>query len=311
MEKCNMCNQSIKENQLPACVNACPTGALSFGRYDSHDLPVWMYKEKLGPAVVLNGQQAGLTEIIPQRPDYKSQKVQNTKHVEWSLISFTLLSAASVTCFISSFLNGKQNEIISLVILMLAGLFSFFHLGKPWLSWRSLINIRKSELSREIAAYLAYMVSCIFAFLLPSEMTIIAGSLTGLILMLTIDRVYTRVDEKSALHSGQVLLAALTAIAFFSHSMLPLLFMAIIRFIFSMNTMRKKETGSYEYLFRFVRLAFIVIAVAGILSGKADIAAASVLFVAGEMIDRFLFYMDFKTPFFMNGINFENQAERL
>ncbi|MFW9854851.1 MAG: 4Fe-4S dicluster domain-containing protein [Candidatus Thorarchaeota archaeon] len=67
VEKCDFCSHSAKNGQLPACVGACPGGALYFGNLN-HDL-------------VTNGtfQTVPLSDTVKERMGYRLQEELGTK----------------------------------------------------------------------------------------------------------------------------------------------------------------------------------------------------------------------------------------
>ncbi len=226
ISKCHLCYSGFTEGRNPACSSACPTGALRFEllkdeNFDNHYS--WFPDKKLDPAIEFTAKQkCAPLEIIPenifgsgfQKTDGEAKNIS----AESSLILFSFLSALSVSSIVSSFIKGVFPEKnIFLPILLLAGVTSFFHLGKKFRSWRSLANLKNSPLSREIAAFIVYAFTSSLTVLFHLPGFLIASSITGLLFLILIDSVYIySVRNRSVLlHSGQTFISALLIISFF------------------------------------------------------------------------------------------------
>jgi anaerobic dimethyl sulfoxide reductase subunit C (anchor subunit) len=110
---------------------------------------------------------------------------------EWPLVVFTLLAQIGVGFFLAFslpiILSGDRPEARSallislagvLILLVAAGALSLFHLGKPLNAYRTLGNLRRSWLSREV--FFLLIASGLLAGLLALEWTR-AGSRTALV----------------------------------------------------------------------------------------------------------------------------------
>ena len=151
-----------------------------------------------------------------------------------SLLLFSFLSTFSVATLISSFIKGKFPEkMIFIPVLVLTGLISLFHLGRKSRSWRSVSNLRTSLLSREILFFITYAVLSTISIFVHIAVLIIISSFAGLIFLVMIDSVYIFSDKRKSviLHSGQTFISALLMASFFSGTILPFIFIALIKLI--------------------------------------------------------------------------------
>jgi formate dehydrogenase iron-sulfur subunit len=72
ISKCTMCNDRISNGMIPACVKACPTGALTFGERDkmlaSATKKVEVLKKKYPDAQALNADDVRVIYIVTGDP---------------------------------------------------------------------------------------------------------------------------------------------------------------------------------------------------------------------------------------------------
>jgi DMSO reductase anchor subunit len=201
---------------------------------------------------------------------------------------------------LTSFIKGEFPEKkIFLPVLLIAGLVSFIHLGRKLRSWRSVINIKSSPLSREIAAFIVYSVISLLAVFLLIPGLLIASSIAGLFFLLMIDSVYLFADrsKKVIINSGQTFISALLIGSFLSGSVLPFTFIALIKVALSLYNLSVKKLQSTYFSLRFLRIAFLVVSGASMISHISYNDFLIVfLFLAGELFDRIIFYIDFNPP---------------
>lgn len=310
--KCNLCVKALGEGRLPACAVACPTGALKYDilpdQINNSSLQ-WFPDKKLNPALLITGSQNDVpqriipdpvcnSEIISSKEDYQVKKS------DWSLILFTFLTTLSVAYISSSIISGiLPDPIIYSILIIAAGISSLFHLGKPLRAWRAIANLKESALSREILMFSIFTIVSIFTVFYGLPELILISSVIGLILLLLIDYVYIYSDKRMMtwMHSGQTFVSALLIVSFFSGSVLPFAFVALIKlisylFYFSVSEKSVNDTG-----LRFIRLALLIISGVSLITGISyPDAIIFFLFLSGEFIDRILFYIGY------NPLNIKN-----
>jgi Fe-S-cluster-containing dehydrogenase component/DMSO reductase anchor subunit len=324
--KCNLCYSGLIAGREPACSNACPTGALKFGElYEKtpDHLFSWFPDKGLNPAVEFSGtvnnaplkiipESAGSGEKSSQN-QIQNKKIKNISG-EVSLIIFSFLATISVSVLVSSFIKGVfPDKWILILLLVSTGLVSFFHLGKKFRSWRSLMNLRSSPLSREIAALIIYSVVSAFTAFLNLPALLVVSSISGLILLLLIDSVYifTYKNNSVILHTGQTFISALLIISFISGIVLPFVFIALLKLGLSFYNQIFKRLNNSDFTLRFMRIVFLIVPGLNlILHGLYSDIFIIIIFLSGELIDRILFYKDFNPLNINTLINKQIKIER-
>jgi Fe-S-cluster-containing dehydrogenase component len=306
IEKCNLCYSGLIEGRLPACSNGCPTGALSFGLLSGKTVeigPVWFPDKNLYPSIEFTAKQNIVPlRIIPEKTlnhEILHQENEKTVMGEWSLIGFTFLATLSVSTVISSLINGEfpANASIFILTIFMAGIISLFHTGRVLRSWRSLANIKTSPLSREIAAFILYSAFTLGALFFQLPFLLITASVTGLVLLITIDSVYIFADRRRSVvfHSGQTFLSSLLIISFFTGNVIPFIFIALIKLVSSIVNLSARSYTRNRFGIKFLRLALLIVTgISLVTGGNYPDPLIVTLFLTGEFIDRINFYDDFK-----------------
>jgi DMSO reductase anchor subunit/ferredoxin len=300
--KCNLCNTSPVAGGSPACASACPTGALSFGPLSetASDIPYpWFPDTKLKPAIEFTSTQLSTLQIILEIERRQSKQEVYPKNIsnEISLVIFSFLSVLSVATLITAFIQGTfSGNIISVVVLLLAGIVSLFHLGQKKRSWRAMTNLKKSPLSREIAAFIVYFTLSVATVVFRLPLLLVVSSVAGLIFLIMIDSVYIYSDKRKSIvmHSGQTFISALLIGSFLSGLTFPFIFLAAIKLISAGNNLFSKQDDNY-FIIRFLRLAFLILPAIAMISNNSHLESLTIfIFLTGELFDRILFYADFK-----------------
>jgi Fe-S-cluster-containing dehydrogenase component/DMSO reductase anchor subunit len=320
--KCHLCHQRLREDLIPACATACPTGALVYDKLDdienSLNIP-WFPDKNLGPAIRLTGSNFAPATIIPVQafdssPDIRKNKVIQSAP-EWSLIGFSFLTTLSVAQILDALITGQFPDRISLFLLItLACISSFFHLGKKMRAWKALMNIRSSPLSREIGLFILYFLQVAVAGILQLPFLFVLSSVTGLLLLCAIDAVYIFSDKRKSvfLHSGQTFISGLLIVSFLTGKIIPFMFIAVLCLASSIWQIRTSDNGSLLTVMKFIRISILIITGAAAVSGVSHQETEVIcLFLGGELLNRIIFYVDFK-PLNINRLNEDliNKATR-
>ena len=305
IEKCNLCIHLVTDDKLPACVSACPTGALKFGDTDpgkNQKKYQWFPLTDINPKIDFNsGPKEKPLKIIPPdkfvATDY--EKPATARHNNnFPLVLFSFLIAISVGLTFSEFLKQGIFQTIPIIIFTVAGgIFSLFHLGRKLRAWRAVLNPVKSPLSREILAYLLYLSFLIAAGLTMLPVIIVASLCTGVFLLISIDYVYKCADHKllTLIRKSNLLITGIYFSVFFTGY--HILFMVFAGFIFLVNLVYilKNKNLLYQGI-RVFRLLLLILAALFMVSGyKANDPIFILVVVGGELIGRFMFYEDFET----------------
>jgi Fe-S-cluster-containing dehydrogenase component/DMSO reductase anchor subunit len=304
--KCNLCYSNLKDGYMPACTSACPTGALKYDELpekNNDNLPLWFPDKDLNPAIAFTAKADKVPLRIIPGTNYSADPVISGKKetktsVAWSLVSFSFLATVSAALTISSFLNDNSyGKWISVSLIIIAGLSSLFHLGRKERAWRAMTNLKTSPLSREIFMFLLYSLLSLATLLSNLPVLIIASALAGLLLLILIDSVYIFADRRLSvvIHSGQTFISALLIISFFTRNLFPFVFIASIKIISSAFLFFNNEAFYNNLNIRIMRIALLAITGVSLVT-KISITDPVIilLFLAGELIDRVLFYIDYK-----------------
>ncbi len=170
VRKCDMCHGRLAAGEAPACVQACPSGAIrirtastdeirrSWRRADGRFLP-----DAPDPATTLPS-----TRYLTSRTELTDARAADARRLEaaephWPLIGFLLLSQMAVGLAITLPIlprlepgAHRAGMTFALVSQCLAIVIAGFHLGRPERAWKSFLGWRTSWFSREVILFSAF-----------------------------------------------------------------------------------------------------------------------------------------------------------
>jgi len=327
IEKCHLCTDRTAQNIEPACVAACPTGALKMTEREVFDgaLPAWFPDTGIKPSVFLkNSENYNRPLIIPADSESAKDEISAPLNTgadseddisalpdtridssvrlkkEWSLALFSLLViTASVMMMVSALRGMATAGFIPPILLAGAMAVSLLHLGVPRRSWRAVLNILSSPLSREIAMVLLLAFVSLAGWLKSDLFPPLITGLLALLTLISVDNVYFAADRSFSLklHSGQAFFTGLYAVTWFIEPTILFIVFSMLAALSVVMRYKSTEAGSLARTLYYIRAMALPVVFMLIYpdSPLTDIAAL-VVFMAGLIADRLLFYCDIRPP---------------
>lgn len=315
IEKCHFCADRTTQGVEPACVTACPTGALNMTEREEFDgaLPAWFPDTGIKPSVFI--KNAGTNHkpfIIPAGNESEEdvEEILTTQGTssgssgrlkeEWSLALFSVLVITAYVILIVSALRGTiTGGFMPFILMVCAMAVSVVHLGVPGKSWRAVLNLLSSPLSREIAMVLMLAFVALLEWMKPDILPPLVTGLLALLTLISIDNVYFAADRSFSLklHSGQAFFTGLYAATWFIEPTIIFIVLSMLAAISVVMRYRSSEADSLTRALYYTRAMALPMVFMLIYpdSPVTDIAAL-VIFITGLMADRLLFYCDFRPP---------------
>lgn len=319
VEKCNFCVDRISEGKRPACVEACPVGALEFGQKEiteeDHITPgfvnigikpsiqiITLREEHITPAIEnLDAVEISIEKLESYLPKAES-KVSLDK--EWTLVLFTLAVAGLVSWQATHLFGMIDMPFIPFAIVsVLAIALTSLHIGKKLRMWRFIFNLKGSWLSREIFSFSAFLGLTGLQIISESETIGYVAMVFGIFSLISVDVVYKFLKRKDGfvLHSGMVSTTAILLFSWFAdiHILLELIILAKGSLYIWRKAVLKKRGIRYFPVLSGVRILCLLLPYILLdLEMVMILPIFLIIILTGEIIDRSEFYheSDVVTP---------------
>jgi DMSO reductase anchor subunit len=191
-----MCHNRLTEGREPACVNACPEGAIEIEIVNIADWKSTYAASANAPGLPSADDSLSSTRItlpVNLPPDTRKVDLNRVRpeHPHWPLIFMLTLTQFSVGAFATIWLlqilgQPTRLNIAAMVSLTLGGIAlgaSTMHLGRPIYAYRALKMWKRSWLSREVLLFgcfsqIAFAYAALLWLGFPGSR--LAGALTAL-----------------------------------------------------------------------------------------------------------------------------------
>jgi ferredoxin len=222
MAKCTACHHRLREDRAPACVDACPTAALSYGPLTGGASLPGFPDTPAGPRIRFTSLRAysrplEVTWALPEHVtrSFAAARPPHSRGISlWSeapLWAFTLGAAGLVGWILAAALGDVTVRPLWFLAGAVATLaVSTLHLGRKLQAWRAVRNLPGSRLSREVAAYGGFLGASALALGASPDarLPMVATGVLGLVALFSMDRVYDPVRPSWArpVHSADAVL---------------------------------------------------------------------------------------------------------
>lgn len=171
--KCDMCRPRLEAGHLPACVDACPTHAITVEKVNVDE---WRADHAAADApelpsadLTLSTTRITLPADLPAETFAASDWNVRPEHPHWPLVWLTLVSQAGLGASASAAVDGSPATRLLAAALAAAGMAGALgHLGRPVVAWKAFRNLRRSWLSREVALLSLYAALAVGAVVVPA-----------------------------------------------------------------------------------------------------------------------------------------------
>lgn len=170
VRKCDMCHSRLTAGEAPACVQACPNGAIAIRVVSQAEVRASITPEtEVIPGAFTSDYTKPTTvyrsrKTFPENVRPANSASLRLEHAHWPLIWMLLLTQVGTGLFVAlaalgfaapAALGSTTGPLaVTAFAILHAGLgVSVLHLGRPLGAWRAFLGLRRSWMSREIVGF--------------------------------------------------------------------------------------------------------------------------------------------------------------
>jgi DMSO reductase anchor subunit len=307
-----MCHQRLEVGEAPACVQACPTEAIRIIAVNPSEAASDGFLNGAPDPAMTRPTTRFVGRPVPASAFDADRERLHPQPAHRPLVLMLVLSQLGAGFFTAGlFAASRPLALTACAVFLLGLLASVLHLGRPMGAWRFFLGLRRSWLSREILAFGltagAMIGAALFAPHLPRAVLLSLGAVGWAALFASV-MVYVDTGKPSwsfprtaARFFGTALLAAL--FGFVVIDLLPaLLFTAALALKLAVEAANllpaydrawspRRHTARLQlHPLRRVLQARMVLGAGAALFTPLWLPGACLLFVAGELAERLLFF---------------------
>jgi Fe-S-cluster-containing dehydrogenase component/DMSO reductase anchor subunit len=187
VRKCDMCSSRLSTGEAPACVQGCPNEAIRITLIDQQQItadyrhssviadflptapnPAWTVPTTryISARPLGQGLTQGDGEGLAPSPSHLPLVLMLIL-TQASVGGFAWLAALSGSPHIDAY-SGRLLAVVSLACGLAGLLASVFHLGRPHLAWRAVLNFRTSWMSREVTFFGLFAIAALLVVASPA-----------------------------------------------------------------------------------------------------------------------------------------------
>jgi Fe-S-cluster-containing dehydrogenase component/DMSO reductase anchor subunit len=162
VRKCDMCHDRLGHGEAPACVQACPTHAISIVTVSTHvgknprvDTSAFLAAAP-DPAHTQPTTRYVSKRPLPENLVAADAAVLQPQPPHWPLVVLLTLMPMAIGCSLADKIFSLPTPILTIAGWFAGAtglLLSVLHLGQPRRAWRVFLGLRKSWLSREAVVF--------------------------------------------------------------------------------------------------------------------------------------------------------------